>query len=112
MVRWAAAAARSDVAALAPPVIQAAATDPTAAGIVEGATRDLAQHVAGLHARLGPWTEAVPLALAGGLLALGRPLRVQLESALTDWTLDLALLDRDVDAAQGAAALARFAVAQ
>jgi glucosamine kinase len=111
LVRWASEAGRSHVAALAPLVIDAATTDPTATGIVEGATRDLAQHVAGLHARLEPWQGPAPLAFTGGLIAPGRPLRAALESALHDWTLDLALLDRAVDAARGAAALARFAVA-
>jgi N-acetylglucosamine kinase-like BadF-type ATPase len=112
LVRWGAAAARSDIATLAPAVITAAATDPTAAGIIEDATRDLAEHVAALHARLGPWSAAVPLALTGGLIAPGRPLRPFLEAALVDWHLDLALLDREVDAANGAATIARFAVAQ
>jgi N-acetylglucosamine kinase-like BadF-type ATPase len=112
LIRWGAAATRADVAALAPAVIEAAALDPTAAGIVETATRELAEHVAALHARLGPWSGPVPIAFTGGLIAPGRPLRQALESELADWTLDLALLDRAVDAALGAAALARFAVAQ
>ncbi|MGH7468891.1 MAG: N-acetylglucosamine kinase [Longimicrobiales bacterium] len=112
LIRRAAEASRADIAALAPVVIGAAATDPMAAGIVENATRELAQHVAALHARLGPWTATVPIAFSGGLIAPGRPLRTLLESALTDWTLDIALLDRAVNAALGAATLARFAVAQ
>jgi glucosamine kinase len=112
LIRWGAAASRSDIAALAPAVITAAATDPTAAGLLEGATRELAEHVAALHARLGPWSSAVPIALTGGLIAPGRPLRPFLEAALVEWHLDLALLDREVDAANGAAAIARFAVAQ
>jgi glucosamine kinase len=112
LIRWGAAATRADIAALAPAVIEAAALDPTAAGIVETATRELAEHVAALHARLGPWAGPVPIAFTGGLIALGRPLRQALESELSEWTLDLALLDRAVDAALGAAALARFAVAQ
>jgi glucosamine kinase len=112
LIRRAAQASRADIAALAPTVIAAAATDPMAAGIVENATRELAQHVAALHARLGPWSASVPIAFSGGLIAPGRPLRLWLESALHDWTLDLALLDRPVNPAMGAAALARFAIAQ
>ena len=112
LIRWGAAATRADVAALAPAVIEAAALDPTAAGIVENATRELAEHVAALHSRLAPWSGPVPIAFTGGLIAPGRPMRRLLESELAEWTLDLALLDRAVDAAFGAAALARFAIAQ
>lgn len=112
LIRWGAAATRADVAALAPGVIETAASDPCAAGIVETATRELAEHIAALHARLGPWTATVPIAFTGGLIAPGRPLRPFLEGALSEWSLDLALLEREINAALGAAALARFALAQ
>jgi hypothetical protein len=49
----------------------------------------------------------VPIAFTGGLISVGRPLRRYLESALVEWQLDVALLDREIDAAVGAAALAR-----
>jgi len=112
LIRWGFAASRADIAALAPAVIEAATHDPAAAGIIENATRDLAEHIAALHARLGPWTGTVPIAFTGGLIAPGRPMRPFLEAAIAEWNLDVALLDREIDAAQGAAALARFALAQ
>jgi glucosamine kinase len=112
LIRWAAAADRSDIAALAPGTIEFAATDAAAAGIVDAATRDLAEHIAALHARLGPWSGTVPIAFTGGLISIARPLRRYLESALAEWQLDVALLDREVDAAAGAAALARAAITE
>lgn len=111
LVQWAAAAARADIAGLAPAVIDLSMTDPAAAGIVEQAVRELELHIAALHNRLGPWSQPVPLALTGGLIAPGRPLRDQLDRALAEWDLPLVLLDREVDGAMGAAALAQFAVA-
>ena len=107
LIRWVAAADRSDIAALAPGTIDLASTDAAAAGIVDAASRDLAEHIAALHARLGPWSSTVPIAFTGGLISVGRPLRRYLESALVEWQLDVALLDREIDAAVGAAALAR-----
>lgn len=112
LVRWTAKATRAEVARLAPDVIALAATDTTAAGIVEQATRDLALHIASLHSRLGPWLGPTPLALTGGLIGVNRPLRPHLVNTLSEWELPLALLDREVDAALGAAALAQFAIAQ
>ena len=112
LVRWAAHASRGDIAALAPTVVLLAATDTTAAGIVEQAARELALHIAALHKRLGPWTSPTPVALTGGLIAPGRPLRPHLVISLAEWELEVGLLDREVDGARGAAALAQFAVAQ
>ena len=112
LVRWSAGAGTRAIANLVPSVIALAAEDPAAAGIVDSAARELAAHVAAVHARLEPWSETVPIAMTGGLISLGGPLRASVESALSEWSLDLALLDRDIDAALGAATLARFAVAQ
>ena len=110
LVQWAAAASRADIAGLAPAVIELSNTDTTAAGIVEQAVRELELHIAALHNRLGPWTQPAPLALTGGLIAPGRPLRDHLDRALAEWELPLVLLDREIDGAMGAAALAQFAV--
>src|SRR5262249_21007292 len=110
LVRWAAGAGTRAMANLAPAVIAQAAEDPAAAGIVDSAARELAAHVAAVHARLEPWSETVPVAMTGGLINLAGPLRASVESALSDWSLNLALLDRDIDGALGAATLARFAV--
>jgi len=111
LVHWSAAATKADIAALAPHVIAATDSDPEAAGIVKQAARDLAEHIAALHARLGPWSEAPLLALSGGLIAPGRPLRPFLLAELGEWDLPYQLLDREIDAAAGAAALARAALA-
>jgi N-acetylglucosamine kinase-like BadF-type ATPase len=110
LIGWSGAASRADVAALAPSVIRAAEDDATAAGIVEEQVRELAEHVAALHAGLGPWSGTTPIAFSGGLITPDRPLRIYLENALVEWQLDIALLERDVDAARGAAAIARAAV--
>ncbi|MEX2281838.1 MAG: BadF/BadG/BcrA/BcrD ATPase family protein [Gemmatimonadota bacterium] len=107
LIRWSAAATRADIAALAPGTIELASTDAAAAGITDAAARELAEHIAALHARLGPWSATVPIAFTGGLISVGRPLRAYLESALVEWQLDIALLDREIDAALGAAMLAR-----
>ena len=111
LVRWSASAGTAGMAALAPAVISLAGEDTAAAGIVDSAARELAAHVAAVHARLEPWSGTAPVAFTGGLVAPGGPLRVHVESALSEWGLDLALLDRPVDAARGAAVLAQFAVA-
>jgi glucosamine kinase len=112
LIAWSAAAARADIAALAPGAIELATIDATAAGIIDGAARDLAEHIAALHARLGPWSGTVPIAFTGGLISVDRPLRSYLESALVEWQLDIALLDREVNAALGAAEMARAAIAE
>lgn len=111
LVRWSAAASKSDIAGLAPQVIAATDTDPEAAGIVKQAARDLAEHVAALHARLGPWTEPPFLAMTGGLIAPGRALRGYVLAELAEWDLPMRVIEREIDAAIGAATLARAAVA-
>lgn len=105
LVRWIAGAQRSRVAALAPLVAEAAAAgDGVAAEIVDGAVGELVRHVAALVEKLGPWKTAPSVALAGGLLHLGRPLRKPLEAALT--RDGARLLERDIDPAMGAGRLA------
>ena len=106
LIAWSANASKSDVAALAPDVIDLASVDATAAGIIEQAARELSEHVAALYQRLQPWNDSVPVALTGGLLELGRPLRMHVEAAIRQWDLPLHLVDRAVDAAHGAAMLA------
>lgn len=108
LIHWAATAAKAEIAALAPLVAAVAASpDAVAAGILDQAAHDLARHIAALHRRLGPWPAPAPVALAGGLLAPGRPLRQPVLRALEALQLPLAILDRPVDAARGAATLAR-----
>jgi len=107
LVHFVANASKADVSALAPLVFGEAGHDAVALGIVEEAARALAAHVAALYTRLRPWSMPVPLALTGGLLANGRPLRPFVLDALADWDLALALHRADIDAARGAATLAR-----
>lgn len=111
LVRWSAAATKSDIAGLAPQVIALTETDPESAGIVKQAARDLAEHVAALHARLGPWHLPPQLAMTGGLIAPRRPLRGYVLTELGAWELPLRMIEREIDAACGAASLARAAVA-
>ncbi|MHB1192772.1 MAG: N-acetylglucosamine kinase [Longimicrobiales bacterium] len=105
LIPWAAAAAKKDVAALAPTVGEAAAAgDPAAVEIVARAVRDMEAHAAALRERLGPWRAAPPVAFTGGLLQRGRPLRAPLEAVLE--ARGYTLVDREPDPALGAARLA------
>lgn len=110
LIAWAAAATKADIAALTPHVATtAAAGDAVAAGILRAAAEELAAHARALYRRLGPWAGPAPVALTGGLLAPGGPLREATAAALRALELPLRLLDSTVDAARGAAALARGA---
>lgn len=105
LLRWATSAAKSEIAGLAPLVCELArAGDGIAAAIVEAAVASLTDHVAALIERLGPWSASPGLALGGGLLSPGGPLR----DALVDATAGLAcvLLAGEVDGARGAALMA------
>lgn len=107
LIRWTAAASKAEIAALAPGVLALAAHDAVAAALRDEAARALVQHVVVLHERLAPWHAAPMLALAGGLIREGGPLRSALTEAVLDVLPDIRLHDRRVDAARGAARLAR-----
>ena len=108
LVRWAAAASKAEIAALAPVVFEAAEQGSAVANcVIEGAGRDIAQHVRALHERLKPWHDAPTVALSGGLIAPGRPLRRAAVHAIEELNLTLPIFERRIDAALGAAALAR-----
>ena len=108
LIAWAATASKAAIAALAPLVASAAAEgDAVARTLVDEAARELAGHAAALHRRLGPWSAPPPIALAGGLLAPGRPLRPAVVAALGLTGVPYRVLDDAIDAARGAAALAR-----
>ncbi len=108
LIAWAAGASKGDLGALAPLVAEAApAGDLAARAILENAAQELGMHVLALHFRLGPWAEAPLLALAGGLLAPGGPLRTPVIAALERLLVPVRPLERAVDAGAGAAALAR-----
>lgn len=104
LVGWIAAASRSEVAALAAPVLEAADEgDPAALPIVEEAVAELASAVDAVKRRLGPWDGPPPVGLAGGLLAPGRPLRRRVADAVEG--LGARPIARAVDPARGAARL-------
>lgn len=105
LIRWASGARKTAFAALAPSVCElAAAGDAIAAEIVAAAVASLAAHVDALLARLGPWSAPPGLALAGGLLAPGGPLRDALVAAVAECAC--VVVDREVEPVRGAARLA------
>jgi glucosamine kinase len=72
MPPWAGRASKSDIAALARPVLEvAAAGDGLALRVVEHHARELASHVIALAHRLGPWPGDVPVVFHGGVLRSG-----------------------------------------
>lgn len=107
LVAWAAGAPRARVAELAPLVARAAESgDGVAALIVGEAVHALVAHVSALVAHLAPWDPAPGVALAGGLLDPGGPLRARVRSELRDHR-GLAVAEGEVRPERGAAALAR-----
>jgi N-acetylglucosamine kinase-like BadF-type ATPase len=106
LIQWAQTAKREDVAALAQLVGEAANKgDAIAKKLLERAADDLATLVETLLRRMAP---DLPdgIALAGGLLGMGSPLRLQLTSALHGVAPGSQLLNRTIDPALGAASLA------
>ena len=105
LVRWAASAAPSELASLAPHVLEVAADgDPLAQGIADYAARELSQ----LAICLLPHLDAQPpvgVALTGGLLSQDRPLRRAVLGRLREEP-GLRPLDGPVDAVVGALRLA------
>ncbi len=109
LVTWVDEAGKKQVAALAAVVFAArAAGDAVAGRIVEDAVVDLQRHVGALLGRLGPWSSAPVLSLAGGLIGPGGPLRDEIVEALAGHACVLRL--EPVDAARGAARLALSAL--
>ena len=111
LVRWSVVAGPPEIAALAPVVLEAAAAgDPVALSLRDAAVADLVAQVVALLPRYREMTEAVPVALAGGLLerdGLRGPVAAAL-SALPG----VALQDTLLDPVQGALALAATEQAQ
>jgi glucosamine kinase len=105
LVRWAASASPSELAGLAPHVLEIAAQgDPLAQGIADYAARELSQ----LAICLLPLLHASPpigVALTGGLLAQERPLRRSVLARLSEEAA-LRPIDTPVDAVVGALRLA------
>lgn len=106
VVEWIAGASRDEVARLAPRVVETATEgDLVAATLVAGAVDALVRHAAALGDGLGPWPEPPRVALAGGLLAPGRPLCAPLTEALA--VAGFETVAGPPDAARGASELAR-----
>ena len=105
LVRWAASASPSELAGLAPHVLEVAAQgDPLAQGIADYAARELSQ----LAICLLPLLEAEPpigVAVTGGLLAEDRPLRRSVLARLGE-EAGLRPIELPVDAVLGALRLA------
>lgn len=108
LVRWAASASKGDVAALAPIIFDAAKHGSLSAqDAIDDAAAELAMHVAALYDRLGPWDTPPGVALAGGLVEPGRPLREPVLREIEALTIPVKIVEERVDAASGAAGLAR-----
>jgi glucosamine kinase len=107
LVAFTARSAKADLAALAPAVLAAAADDPAAGRIREEALSALGELVATAADRAG--LTAPALALAGGLIQPGAPLRQPLLDRLSAVLPAAVVSDRAVDAARGAARLAAAA---
>ncbi|MCI0432928.1 MAG: hypothetical protein L0271_04665 [Gemmatimonadetes bacterium] len=107
LVRWSDTAGKHGTAALAPHVLALATTDEAAAGIARAACTDLVHHVIAIARRLEPWDGDIGVAFAGGLISSGRPLRAAVQAAVAEALPRAHVLEHAVDAARGAAALAR-----
>ncbi|MFL5402245.1 MAG: BadF/BadG/BcrA/BcrD ATPase family protein, partial [Gemmatimonadales bacterium] len=105
LVRWAATATPAEVAALAPHVLAIAASgDPLAQGIADYAARELSQLAICLVPKMDI-TPPVPVAVTGGLLGAGQPLRKTLLAKLAEEAV-FRPSDNPVDAVAGALNLA------
>jgi len=101
LIPWIAEATKRDLAALAPLILDAAADrDPQAQAIRESALEELRRHLEVVRQAWEPWGPPVPLALAGGLVKEGGPLRSWAEPLVRE--LGFILPDRPVSAVRGA----------
>ena len=102
LIAWAASAGKRGIAALAPAVLAcAAAGDAAASAIRASAVAQLAELAECAARRAG--LDSPHVALAGGLLQPGGPLRSDVIAAVRRALSQATLLDRQVDAALGAA---------
>ncbi len=104
LVAWAAAATPAALATLAPAVIsEADAGDLRANAILSMAAEELVLHIRALARQLFvDERAAVPVALTGGLLKRGAPLRKRLEQRMKSAVPGAQLQGGEVDAARGA----------
>ncbi len=108
LIPWAASANASTLATLAPVVLNVAAGgDLRANSIVSMAVEELSLHVRSLARKLFTDERAsVPLALTGGLLTAGSPLRKRLEHRLKSAVPGAHIHSGEIDAARGAVRVA------
>jgi glucosamine kinase len=109
LIDWAANATPADIGALATAVMRAAENgDQRANTLVAIAAEELVLHVRTLaRALFGDERAAVPIAFTGGLLARGSLMRKLVEHRLRTAVPGMVLHGDEVDAARGAARLAR-----
>jgi glucosamine kinase len=108
IIAWAASATPADMATLAPAVLSAAEVgDLRANTIVTMAVEELALHIRALARSLFvDERAAIPVALHGGLLGKGRPMRKRLEHRLKTLVPGAVVRHQPVDAARGSVQLA------
>lgn len=108
LVRWTNAAEPREIAALAPAIFAAASRgDAVARSLVDAAADELAALVAPLIGTFGG-KGTIPIAMSGGHLAPGRPLRAPVETLLKR-ERRLEIQEAPLDPAEGALAMARRA---
>jgi glucosamine kinase len=108
IIPWASSATPAELATLAPAVLSAAEVgDLRANTVVTMAVEELALHVRALARELFVDERAtIPVAMHGGLLAKGRPMRKRLEHRFKTLVPGAAVRHQPVDAARGAVQLA------
>lgn len=106
LVRWTALASKREVAATAPLVLDRP-EDAAAAAIIATAAAELADQVETAARLLDPWSGRVPVALSGGLISPGRSFRSPVLRALEAVPHEYRVHQDVVDAARGAALIAR-----
>lgn len=105
LVTWLGGSVKGDLAALVPFVTRAAdGGDVAASRVLANAVEGLVEHLTALLDKSGPWPEPPRLALWGGLVKAGGPLRTGLAAAAADRELEL--VQRELDPPLGAARLA------
>lgn len=108
IITWASSATPADLASLAPAVLSAAEVgDLRANTVVTMAVEELALHIRALARSLFvDERAAIPVALHGGLLGRGRPMRKRLEHRLKTLVPGAVVRHQSVDAARGAVQMA------
>lgn len=109
LIQWAAHATPAKFATLVPVVAQVASTgDLRANALVSLCVEELVLHVRTLSRRcFGDERAAIPVALAGGVMARGNLIRKRLEQRLKSAVPGATVRSEDVDAARGAVRRAR-----